>query len=217
MISLKTISIFFLIFLSSFQNPDLPKRIYDKEFKYEFYTIIKKINPSKNKKYYWFKGGKIHNSEFGATNELLNGKYIKFYLTNQLAEQGVFKNGLKKGVWKKWFENGTLSKIENYNNGHLSGKYEEFDNNGKLIVSGNYRNNKKHGYFIYHQKKDTVRFKNDSVFIKEIKEKKIKSKDVNPKKNKSKEVKSQKQPKENKKNVKDKKAGVFSKKEINND
>lgn len=216
MISLKTISIFFSIFILGYQNPDLPKRIYDKEFKHEFFVIVKKINPSKNKKYYWFKGGKIHNSEFGATNELLNGKYIKFYLTNQLAEQGFFKNGLKKGIWKVWYENGTLSKIENYKNGYLNGKYEEFDNNGRLIFSGNYRNNKKHGYFINHQKKDTVRFKNDSVFVKEIKEKKKKSKDINPKEGKSKEVKSQKQPKENKQNVKAKKSwGIFKKKTNN--
>ena len=151
MIFSKTISIFFLIFLTSFQNPELPKRIYDKEFKYEFYTIAKKIKPSKNKKYYWFKGGKIHYSVYGATDELLNGKYIKFYLTNQLAEQGTFKNGLKKGIWKNWNENGTLSKTENYSNGYLNGKYEEFDSNGKLFISGIYRNNKKHGYFIYHK------------------------------------------------------------------
>jgi len=212
MILSKPIFILVLIFLSSFQNPELPKRIYDKEFKYEFYTVTKKIKPHKNKKYYWFKGGKIHNSEYGTTDELLNGKYIKFYLTNQLAEQGIFKKGLKKGLWKNWNENGTLSKMENYSNGYLNGKYEEFDSNGKLIVSGIYRNNKKHGYFIYHQSKDTVRFKNDSVFVKKIKEKKIKEEEV-----KTKKVKPQIQQKKSKQNIKTKKSfwHIFKKKTKN--
>ena len=47
--------------LFSFKDPYLIKRISDKEFRYEFYTIKKEVNPVKNKTYYWFKEiGRAH-------------------------------------------------------------------------------------------------------------------------------------------------------------
>lgn len=176
------ISIIIFILLS-FQNPNLPKKVSDKEFRYEFFTKIKKIKTKKNFTYYWFKGGKIHLSEFGSTNELLHGKYVKYYLSNQLAEQGNFKNGLRIGLWKNWFENGKLAKIENYSNGRRNGKFEDYNELGKLVRSGYYKNNKKHGTFIDFIKKDTIKYKNDSIKIKKIKLKKEKNKNILPKEN----------------------------------
>ena len=85
----------FYFLLVSFDNPYSIKRITDKDFRYEFYTFNKKLNPESNKFYYCFKGGLIHCTESGVSGELLNGNFIKMFHNNQLAEQGSFKYGLK--------------------------------------------------------------------------------------------------------------------------
>ncbi|RXR31872.1 hypothetical protein EQG68_09390 [Flavobacterium piscinae] len=95
----------FIFLFGSFAIPNLKKRITDKEYRYEFYTTQKEVSAKQDRLYYWFKGGAIHSSEYGVSGELLDGEFEKFYLSNQLAEKGVFKKGLKDGLWKTWHWN----------------------------------------------------------------------------------------------------------------
>ena len=119
--------------------------------------------------YYWFKGGLIHHAQSGIAGELLNDKFVKMYHSNQLAEQGYFKKGLKIGLWKTWYNNGILETTQKWSDGAKSGDFYHFGEDGTILEKGKYKNNKKNGPWIDFVKKDTIVYKNGVVFTKEIK------------------------------------------------
>lgn len=160
--------------LVSFSDTSLKKRISDANFRYEFYTTNKVMSPKENRQYYWFKGGAIHNSEYGMAGELLHEEYLKFYHSNQLAEGGKFKNGLKVGYWKSWFENGTLESKVYWKNGQKEGKIWAYDATGELIETGRYKDNLKHGTWINYKRGDTLKYREGKLRIKKEKIKKEK-------------------------------------------
>ena len=87
-------------------------------------TIVAEINevssmPSikPNLSYYWYNANHIHKTQGGFSGKLLNGQYNEYYLNKNLKEQGLFKKGLKAGVWKSWKEDGTLIHSTNWNKG----------------------------------------------------------------------------------------------------
>ncbi len=157
------------VLLVSFSDPYTIKRISDPNFRYEFYTTDKKVNPKKNKIYFWFKGGLIHNSQAGIVGELLHDKFVKMYHSNQLAEQGQFKNGLKVGFWKTWYPNGVIQTTQYWKNGLKSGKYFRYSENGIITARGNYNGGIMNGKWIDYEKKDTLTYKRGAVFIKKTK------------------------------------------------
>jgi len=122
--------------LFSFSDTSLKKRISDAQYRYEFYTTNKVVSAQQGRSYYWFKGGAIHNSEYGMAGELLHDSFLKFYHTNQLAEAGTYKNGLKEGYWKNWFDNGTLQSQTYWNKGQKDGKHMAYDKTGFLTEAG---------------------------------------------------------------------------------
>ena len=146
-------------------DPYTIKRISDKDFRYEFYTINKDISIKHLKTYFWFKGGLIHKAEGGASGQLLHGDFKKYYHSNQLAEQGKFKKGLKVGLWKNWFESGSTQSTQEYSNGQKHGNFYSYSIEGKMLEKGFYRSGKKQGYWIDFVKKDTIRYKKGKVFI----------------------------------------------------
>jgi hypothetical protein len=153
------ILIFLAFALVSFNDPYTIKRISDKDFRYEFYTTAKKIKPKTNKTYFWFKGGFIHEAQGGIAGDLLDDKFTKMYLSNQLAEQGHFKDGLRVGLWKTWHQNGVLASTINYNKGFRSGEYFRYDENGKLVENGKFRLNQKTGKWTNAESKEIVTYK----------------------------------------------------------
>lgn len=168
--------------MMSFADPDpyLVKRTSDNNFRYEFYTTDKKVTARKNKTYFWFKGGAVHYAESGIGGLLLDGKFTKMFHSNQLAEQGYFENGLKKGTWKTWYSNGTIETTQYWSGGLRVGSYYRYSQAGEVLEAGNYRNNKRHGKWIDHVKKDTVEFRRGNVFVKKqklTKEEKLKFKE----------------------------------------
>lgn len=171
---------FALFLCSAFHEPYLIKRISDANFRYEFYTTLKEAHTKIGKTYYWFKGGAIHNAQGGMAGELLDGGYKKFYLNNQLAEEGAFKKGLKAGLWKTWYENGVAETTQYWDNGLQTGLYYLHSKEGVLTEKGNFRKGKKHGLWINYVSKDSVRYKKGAVYIakrKLTKEEKIKAKE----------------------------------------
>ena len=157
-------------FLVSFAGTSLKKRISDENFRYEFYTTDKVVSPKEDRQYYWFKGGKIHNSEYGLAGELLHDDYLKFYHSNQLAESGAFKNGLKIGEWKTWFENGKLHSKTYWNKGQRDGESLVYDTTGNLVEEGNYKNDKKHGTWINYVEGDTLKYRKGELKVKKVKD-----------------------------------------------
>ncbi|WP_131474483.1 hypothetical protein [Flavobacterium sp. KMS] len=162
----RNILFFFAFTLVSFSDPYTIKRISDKDFRYEFYTTDKKIKPEKDKIYHWFKGGLIHEAQGGAAGDLLNDKFIKMYHSNQLAEQGKYKNGLRVGLWKTWYPNGVIATTQMWVNGLRSGIYSRYDKNGDLIENGDYTADKKTGKWTNTESKDTLIYKKGVIVIK---------------------------------------------------
>lgn len=161
--------LFFSLILVSFSDPYAIKRISDANFRYEFYTSDKKIKIKDHKTYYWFKGGAIHSAESGIAGALLTDKFVKMYHSNQLAEQGEFKNGLKVGLWKTWHPNGKIESTLKWKKGFKSGLFVRYDENGFLAETGKYNNDLKTGKWIDYQKKDTLVYKKGIVIPKKQK------------------------------------------------
>jgi hypothetical protein len=153
------ILIFFAFVLVSFGDPYTIKRISDKDFRYEFYTTDKKVKPKTAKTYYWFKGGLIHEAQGGIAGDLLDDKFTKMYHSNQLAEQGQFKEGLRVGLWKTWHPNGVLSTTLSYSKGLRSGKYFRYDENGNLIENGKFCSDLKTGKWTNVESKEITTYK----------------------------------------------------------
>ncbi|EOG6896211.1 conserved hypothetical protein [Flavobacterium psychrophilum] len=175
--------------LLSFSDPYTIKRISDANFRYEFYTTNKKIKAKDNKIYYWFKGGLIHNTQSGMSGQLLQDKFIKMYHSNQLAEQGVFKKGLKVSLWKTWYPTGVLETTQKWSNGLKTGDFFRFNESGLVIEKGNFKCGRKHGPWIDYIKRDTVVYKRGVIFVKEIKPSKAEKAKIKEEKQKIKSVK----------------------------
>lgn len=162
--------LFFLsLFLVSFSDPYAIKRISDANFRYEFYTTDKQIKIKDHKVYYWFKGGAIHSAESGIAGTLLDDKFVKMYHSNQLAEQGQFKEGLKVGIWKTWHSNGIIQTVLKWKKGLKYGDYSRYDENGTLAETGTYTKDLKNGKWINFEKKDTLVYKKGILEIKKQK------------------------------------------------
>ncbi|WP_374226258.1 toxin-antitoxin system YwqK family antitoxin [Flavobacterium oreochromis] len=71
--------------------------------------------------------------------ELLQGEYKKFYHSNQLAEQGTFKKGLRVGTWKTWYENGKLATVSKWSKGLKRGKSIYYNTEGNVIEIGTFK------------------------------------------------------------------------------
>ena len=90
--------VFSIVYMFSFSDTSLKKRISDENYRYEFYTTDKKVAPRSDRNYYWFKGGRIHQSEEGVAGELLHDEFLKFYHSNSDNHLQVYlkMNGLQQ-------------------------------------------------------------------------------------------------------------------------
>jgi hypothetical protein len=168
-LSLSLLYFFIALILVSFSDPYSIKRISDSDFRYEFYVTDKTVTPKPNKVYYWFKGGAIHSAQGDFGGDLLNEAFLKTYHSNQIAEKGNFKNGLKMGLWKTWYPNGSIESTQKWSKGLRTGMYYKYDKNGFLAQSGCYKNDKKQGKWYDFVKKDTTNYNNGILKIKKQK------------------------------------------------
>ncbi len=166
------------IFSSSFTLQDASIRTYsDSKYYYEFHINIsnKDIKHKKQNTYFWYQLNKIHSNVGGSHGKVLHGSYLKKEIkSNQLIENGFFKNGLKDGMWKEWYLNGNLNTIENWDKGTLQGKFISFNKDGSPLWKGKYNNGKKTGSWINFQKGDTITYINGTEKVKKVREKKRK-------------------------------------------
>lgn len=103
------------------------------------------FEPNNKKSYWWYKSGKIHETEGGFDGKLLNGSYRLFYENKALKEKGEFKKGLKHGVWKTWHPNGKLREIITWKKGLKHGVFRSYDEKGNLMVQSKYKKGRLHG------------------------------------------------------------------------
>lgn len=156
------------IFLGLSGDPVQKKVIRTKEYDIEFYVSLKKKRTNKNKEYFWYKSGEIHNSIGNAAGELLHLQYVKYYADNSLAERGEFEYGLKKGVWKQWYPNGVIMEESRWVDGVKYGPYFYYDKMGELVITGKYRDNNKIGVWINLKTKDTTWYKKGRAFKEDL-------------------------------------------------
>ncbi len=158
-------SILFLVLLvsgfmgcKSIETPMDRKVTSDKRYKEVLFVSDKIPNAKRHRKYYWYKSREVHYSQDNYGGELLDGEYIKYYYSNQLAERGGFKNGLKRGEWTKWHENGQVAQVSKWKNGRQTGKFVSRDSLGNIIAYGKYTKGRKTGNWVYPEKGETIYF-----------------------------------------------------------
>jgi len=157
--------IFICPLLTSYSDDNVQSKIIrNKEYDLYFQVKLKEKSSTKDRMYYWYKSGEIHNSFGEVGGPILHNTFSKYFKGNQLAEKGHFKNGLKTGVWKKWFREGSLSEESRWSNGQPNGWYREYDQSKNIILEGKYRNGKKVSYWVNHISKDTTWYKKGRAY-----------------------------------------------------
>jgi antitoxin component YwqK of YwqJK toxin-antitoxin module len=133
-------------------DTNLPKFINTKDSVIKLYILedVPEMDIKKDRMYYWFTLNQIHKTKGGYSGKVLNGLYQVFNSTNDLIEQGEFKNGLKTGKWTRWYKNGQIANISNWVNGTLEGEQLAYSDNGviesKYLYSNNILNGKSYIY-----------------------------------------------------------------------
>jgi len=121
----KTISILFCLFVIYCQAQKLPDAGLNKiRLSLSDKTIVADIDPVLSPPsaksglfYYWYGANEIHITQGGFSGKLLNGQYTEYYPNKSLKEQGLFKKGLKNGLWKSWNTDGLLLAVSKWKNG----------------------------------------------------------------------------------------------------
>ncbi len=90
--------------LKQYHKLQLADSLYD----YRFTVIaVSREKPDLEKTYTWYMKNSIQVTQGNYSGKLLHGTYTKYYWkTNQLAEKGDYKYGLKEGAWQEWNNNG---------------------------------------------------------------------------------------------------------------
>lgn len=150
----------FILNLAYSQSPDKIKNkihLDSSTYLYTFYINDKAIKIKTDKIYYWYKSGRIFTTMEGYGGKVLNGSFTKYYVTNNLSEEGQFLNGLKSGFWKKWYSNGMLKEKSCWNKGILSGLYKSFDSTGRPVKNGKYIKGKFSGVSYEYDQKNNLK------------------------------------------------------------
>ncbi len=151
---------FFLIYGFRYSIDNRNYTTSDIDFKYSFYLTKKAPKSSDgDKTYYWYKSRNIFHTVGDFDGELLDGLFIKSFRSNQLAEKGIFKKGLKHGSWMEWHENGNIKLSAIWDNGIKIKKYNEYNDQGKLLITGGYFKGEKNKRWINYITADTLYYK----------------------------------------------------------
>lgn len=159
--------LFFLI-LQSCNTMIIDDYYLNKQLSYDDHKVTFSIseddlNPVRLKTYYWYKAQKIHASVGDYSGELLHGDFTKYYMSNQLAEKGKFRLGLKDGVWKSWYENGALKTVQSWRRGIRDGVEVVYSDKGEITKQGRYVKNVKQGEWIDYAAGDTIHYHNGEI------------------------------------------------------
>lgn len=145
-----------------FDTSDYRHTVNYPDHKVTFYTLSSEKSPGNivpERKYYWYSNNHINTTQGGYSGKLLHGQYSDFYESKGLKEQGIFKQGLKEGVWKTWTETGMLISLMEYQDGILDGSYYKYGLDGKILEQGNYKTGKLNGKLITYPGGDSTKVK----------------------------------------------------------
>lgn len=119
----------------------------DNTVKTQMLSQNKDIKINNDLTYMWYASQKIMETKGGYEGKLIHGKYVAFYLNNQLKEQGQIKYGLKNKEWKYWYPDGKLREVITWKSGLKNGAYAIYNDYGQLMAKGKFKKDKLDGRF----------------------------------------------------------------------
>lgn len=80
------------------------------------------------------------------------GMFYYYHSNGNISMSGLYKQGLRNGIWISTYANGKLKDSISYWNGQKNGKFQRYHLNGSLYISGIYVEDNMHGtWFEYYQ------------------------------------------------------------------
>jgi antitoxin component YwqK of YwqJK toxin-antitoxin module len=129
----------------------------DENLQLEIIPLNHLPDPDIDKTYYWYAANDVHQTRGGYSGQLLNGKFMTFFLNKNLKEQVLFTAGLPDGQWKQWYETGSLKAVVTWNNGMKQGPYILYDTAGRKQEEGSYAGGLRHGKITMYLAADSVK------------------------------------------------------------
>lgn len=107
---------------------------------------------------YYHKGSKSIMATENYSNGKLDGKRIVYYPSGKIAEEMLYKEGLKSGLYKNYTESGIVIEESNYKNDEYDGLaiFRDADE-GSIVSKGNFTNGKKTGIWQFFEKGKVVK------------------------------------------------------------
>lgn len=100
---------------------------------FEYRNAIKPIKPlNPLLEYFYFDKTTIRSSFGIVRGRLLDGNYCVMDSSLRTIYQGVFKKGLKDGIWYRYHLNGSLKQVKKFKNGSETGWFINFNTNGTI-------------------------------------------------------------------------------------
>ncbi|WP_339879175.1 hypothetical protein [uncultured Algoriphagus sp.] len=80
-----------------------------------------------------------------------NGRFVSYYESGNMQEEGEYSNGLKQGEWKTYFdaEENPILGIVNFKDGLMNGKYLAYFPDGKEQLKGDFQNGFRNGLWTW--------------------------------------------------------------------
>ncbi len=123
--------------------------------------VINKL--SEGKWIYYHKASTVIMSTENYSKGKLEGLRSVFYASGKIAEETMYKNDVKDGVYKKYAENGIIIEESNYKNNQFDGLAIFRDaEDGTVVSQGKFVNGKKMGIWQFFEKGKLVKSENMS-------------------------------------------------------
>ena len=113
--------------------------------------------------------------EMNYKDNKLNGEFVRYNgVTGKMLEKGAYLDDLKNGSFTQWYTNGTKRVEGVYRKGLKTGVWSYYFKNspGIIRLTGNFKDGKKHGKWVFYDKNETIRsmVKYEDGVIKESKQ-----------------------------------------------
>jgi tetratricopeptide (TPR) repeat protein len=109
-----------------------------------------------------------NNDAWNLRNIVYSGKYIDYYNSGKIQDEGTLLNGQLNGELIVYFKNGVKKSVSNYKNGILAGVWNDYYTNGVLMQTREYiEGREKRGgktYYITGQIQHEVKLKKDTPY-----------------------------------------------------
>lgn len=87
----------------------------------------------------------------------INGAFKEYFINQNIAKRGLYKQNLPDSTWSFFYENGSLKSQGNFNLGVNTGIWRYFYENGAVRMVGELAENKKNGLWEYYYENKTIK------------------------------------------------------------